>query len=598
MPPNDLRIIPTTRARRRSGGIARPSAARAAAVALGLACLAALPAPLSAQAVLGGGDDATVLRRGRARLRIGGVLETASERFGGRGGLRDQREPLGADASFDSLGVGFLPTFLQPLQDTLRVLTGTPGYVASLGQLRTDVRTDVQTIPFSAEYGVLDRLTVSILVPYVRTRSTVNPIVNPTGTEGTLGFNPATALGGTSASAALQRNGQVAQQLSAAGAELGALATACAAPAPTDPRCTNFPAASATALVRDAAALRSRIAYVYGTGTAGSGRPFVPIAGTAPQRAVEAQVAALAQRFRTFQITSLAATTTPAGATSRLGVGGVQTILTDEGFGIAGDSLRGGLQSGSGDIELAATVQWLDTFHGDERARLAPTGLQLRSAITAGYRFGTGSGDFPFIWFDVPTGTGVDAFLVRSATDIVFGRRLWASAIVRVIQPRPDQPILRIPSTADELFVPAYREAQIDRTLGRELQLELNPRLVLSDNFSLWGHYQMRRKAADENRGTFELPAEGDQPAVTIDASVLDLESEAREQRAGLGVTYSTLAAYTRGKASLPLEVSWLYRRTLAGEGGQVLRAASQQVMVRAYLRLLGDRTRNVTGVR
>lgn len=577
MPINGLRIIP-----------------RAVA-----ALLAVLPALLSAQPVLGGGDDATVLRRGRARIRIGGILETATERYGGRGGPLDQREPLGADASFDTLGVGFLPRFLQPLQDTLRVLTGAPGFVASLGQLRTDIRTDVQTIPLSAEFGVLDRLTLSVLVPYVRTRSTVNPVVNPTGAEGTLGFNPAGDFaGGTGVTTALARNRQATQQLGAAAAELRALSTACAAPTAMDPRCTDFPAAAAAALVSEAAALQSRIGYVYGTGTAGSGRPFVPVAGTAPQRAVEARIADLSRRFGTFQITSLSAGSTPAGATARLGLAGLQTILTNEAFGIVGDSLRGLVRSGSGDIELAATLQWLDTFRGDEQARLSPRGLQLRSAVTAGYRFGTGSGDFPFTWFDVPTGSGVNALLFRSATDVVFGRRFWASAIVRVAQPLADQPFVRVPTTPDEAFVSVFREVPIDRTMGRELQLELNPRVALSDFFSVWGHYQLRSKAADRNRGTFELPADGDQPAMTIDASILDVESEAREQRAGIGVSYSTLAAYTRGKSSLPMEVSWLYRRSLAGSGGQVLRASSQQVMVRTYFRLLGDRTRNVTGVR
>ncbi|MGZ8470005.1 MAG: hypothetical protein ACXW61_10575 [Gemmatirosa sp.] len=561
--------------------------------------LATLPALLPAQPVLGAGDDATVLRRGRARVRLGGILESSSERYGGRGGTRDQREPLGADASFDSLGVNFLPDVLQPLQDTLRLLLGTPGYVASLGQLRTSARVDVQTIPLMAEYGVLDRLTVSLLIPYVRTRSTVNPVINPTGTEGTLGFNPATAFaGGTGTTAAAARNNLASRQLATAAGELRALATACAVTNATDPRCTNFPTANAAALANEAAALQSRIGYVYGTGTAGTGRPFVPIAGTAPQRAVEAQIADLARRFGAFQITSRAATSTPAGATARLGLAGLQTILSDEAFGIAGDSVRGLVRSGSGDIELAATVQWLDTFRGDERARLAPTGLQFRSALTAGYRFGTGSGDFSSFWYDVPTGTGVNAMLLRSATDVVFGRRFWASAIVRVVQPLADRPVVRIPATPDEVFVPAYREAQIERTLGRELQFELNPRVALTDFFSIWGQYQLRSKAADENRGTFELPAEGELPAVTVDASILDVESEAREQRAGLGVSYSTLAAYTRGASSLPLEVSWLYRRSLSGEGGQVLRASSQQVMVRLYLRLLGDRTRNVTGVR
>ena len=58
---------------------------------------------------------------------------------------------------------------------------------------------------------------LSLMIPYVRSRSSVNPVVNPTGTEGTLGFNPASAFaaGGGVATAAA-RNLQSTRQLSPA----------------------------------------------------------------------------------------------------------------------------------------------------------------------------------------------------------------------------------------------------------------------------------------------------------------------------------------------------------------------------------------------
>jgi hypothetical protein len=229
-----------------------PGAARVAAL------LALVPSALAAQSVLGGGDDATVLRRGRARLRLGVLLETATDRLGSPGSARAARQPLGSSASFDTLGLRFLPS-LAPLQDTLRLLTGDAGLTASLGALRTDVRQDVQTLPLTAEYGLLDRVTLSVMVPYVRTRSSVNPVVDPVGGGGNLGFNP--ALVSTESGAALARNATFARQLAGAESELRRVAAACAAPArPTraaraspprrPPRCSprrrRFEGASAT----------------------------------------------------------------------------------------------------------------------------------------------------------------------------------------------------------------------------------------------------------------------------------------------------------------------------------------------------------------
>jgi hypothetical protein len=550
----------------------------------------ALPAAIGAQPVLGGGEDATVLRKGRARIRLGGVFESAAERFDADG----NRLPLGSSASFDTLGARLLPA-LGPLQDTLRLMTGSPALGTSLGQLRTDLRVDVQTIPLVAEYGVFDRLTLSILVPVVRTRSSVNPTVNATGTEGNLGFNPARVSGST---AVLARNNALSTELGVASDSLRALVTRCGAPTPTDPRCTSFPAARAQALLVEAAAFRRRVGYVYGTGASEPGQRFVPIAGTPAQRAVDARVDSLSRAFAAFQIASLRATSTPQAATQRLGIGGLQTILADEDFGVAGDSLRGIVQSGTGDIDLAATFQWLDTFRGDERARLAPSGFQARSSITAGYRLGTGSGDFPFTWYDVPTGTGASALLLRSTTDLVFGRRAWATVAVRAIQPFAVQQELRVPAYAGQVLVPRYRQVTVDRTFGRELQFELTPRYNLSDAFSVLAQYQLRTRAADRNRGQFEIEFADGGPSELVDASVLDVDTEAREQRAGLGVAYSTLAAYARGRSTLPIEVSWLYRQTVAGSGAAVLRATSQQVQVRVYLRILGERTRGIAGVR
>ena len=408
MPNNDLRHLHAI-------GRGRPARALRALAATAAALALLHPTRVLAQPVLGGGDDATVLRRGRARVRILGILESSSERYGSAG----VREPLGAGASYDTLGLRFLPG-LAPVRDTLRALVADQSLALSLGSLTTAVRVNTQTLPLSVEYGLFERVTLSVLVPIVRTQSSVNGVLDPLASGANIGFNPADTLtSATTAAGALARNRLFVRQVTGASTALRALQATCAVPNAADPRCATFTPAQATALLTEAAALQSRIGYVYGTGTFNSGVRFVPVAGSPLQRAVEGRVANLSQRFRSFGVDSLAATTTPLGAQSRLGLGGLQSILSRGEFPFAGDSLRGRRLSGTGDVELAATMQWLDTFHGDERARLAPTGLHLRSSVTAGYRLGTGSGEFPGIWFAVPTGSGASALLLRSATDIV-----------------------------------------------------------------------------------------------------------------------------------------------------------------------------------
>jgi hypothetical protein len=180
----------------------------------------------------------------------------------------------------------------------------------------------------------------------------------------------------------------------------------------------------------------------------------------------------------------------------------------------------------------------------------------------------------------------------------VFGRRAWATVAVRAIQPFAVQQELRVPAYAGQVLVPRYRQVSVDRTLGRELQFELTPRYNLGDTFGVLAQYQLRTRAADRNRGQFTIDFADGGPSELVDASILDDDTEAREQRAGFGVVYSTLAAYSRGRSTLPIEVSWLYRQTVAGSGGTVQRATSQQVQVRVYLRVLGERTRGVAGVR
>jgi hypothetical protein len=77
---------------------------------------------------------------------------------------------------------------------------------------------------------------------------------------------------------------------------------------------------------------------------------------------------------------------------------------------------------------------------------------------------------------------------------------------------------------------------------------------------------------------------------VTLDASVLNQETQWREQRLGFGLSYSTLTSYDRGQARMPYEITWMRTISASGTGGNLPVAAQDLIQLRWYGRLFGRR--------
>jgi hypothetical protein len=150
-----------------------------------------------------------------------------------------------------------------------------------------------------------------------------------------------------------------------------------------------------------------------------------------------------------------------------------------------------------------------------------------------------------------------------------------------------DERVMRIFESPDKPLAAAYRQQTVKRNLGDELDVSLSPRWTLNEYVGLSGYYEYRRKFSDTYMGTFTVSNLLGQPE-RIDASVLGLETEAREHRFGGGVTYSTVAAFERGAARFPLEVTYFHVQTTLGSGGAVPKLTMDQLQVRVYRRLFG----------
>ncbi|HEX6048481.1 MAG TPA: hypothetical protein VFZ21_04410, partial [Gemmatimonadaceae bacterium] len=131
-----------------------------------------------------------------------------------------------------------------------------------------------------------------------------------------------------------------------------------------------------------------------------------------------------------------------------------------------------------------------------------------------------------------------------------------------------------------------FREQEVGRDLGDYVEIEATPRYVYNDYLSLSAQWTYRRKAEDTYTGTFTVEDADGEP-VMLDARVLGVDTELTEQRVGTGLSFSTLRAFDRGRARLPIEVHLFHTQVVSGSGYAPKRFASQ-VQVRYYARMFG----------
>jgi hypothetical protein len=535
--------------------------------------------------VLGPGDDAFVVPRGTVRVGVSTELTRFNERYGGEtsDGTGSTVVPLAADFNIPPLGVAQIPT-LAPAQSALRSLSGIPTFQLSLGQSRITMDASVATTPVTAEIGLTGWLSIGAVVPIVLTRTEVTTQMDPAATSANVGLNPA-----ASSDAARATNAALKAQFDQAAAALTAALAACEAD-PAGPNCEALNASrdQALALIAGANEFATGVAGFYGT-DAGSASPYVPLAASDAQLAVEARLAAFRDQYASFGVVDVITGTGPAPARVGIARGDLQRLLTDAAAGIGADSLYSFDRGSLGDVEVMAKLKLFDTFARGGRPRETATGFNARAAITGVVRFGTGQPDHPNVFVDVATGDGQNDIEVRSALDLGFGRHFWTSLVGRAGFQQADKPEVRIPSTVGEPFPPLYSLQVVDRKLGNYYRLDASPRFMLNDYFAMGGLYSFRKKDRDEYTGTFSLDSAttGVGP-VTLDAATLGLGTEQIEHRIGAGFVYSTLAAVRRSRARLPLEISYSHLQTVSGSGRTQYKFFTDQVQVRVYTRLFG----------
>ena len=543
------------------------------AALVAIASLAISPGGAHAQRALGVGEDATVLPRGAVRVSAQATWSSYNELYGPGG----QLESLGAPLSPDSLGVQQL-AILRPLETSLRELAQQPNANVTLGPVRSDFRARVARSAFLLDFGLTSRIQLTGRLPYEHTISEIVFDANPRGYAShaaNVGPNPALAV----TSGAVAQNRRVVDSLLQAANELSGRLETCTTN-PGDPVCTDR--ARVEALVQDARSFARGLAETYGVGAdTARGSLFVPTVGSTLQSAISSRVASINASFRTF-IPALSVWDTPFPAQVPVTAEQTQELLGDQ-LGIAPIAVVE--RSHIGDVEVGAKLLLIDTYGSLRQAR-ASSGGGLRLAVGGLVRLGTAQVDRPDDLADIGTGDGQTDIEVSGIADVVLTRRFWASAVARYGRQLEDEKILRIPDVPRNPFLAAFREQEVGRDLGDYVELEATPRFVYNDYLSISAQWTYRRKAEDTYTGTFTVE-DPDGESVTLDARALGVGTEQTEQRVGGGLSFSTLRAFDRGRARLPIEVHFLHTQVLSGSGYVPKRFASQ-LQVRYYTRVFG----------
>jgi hypothetical protein len=258
----------------------------------------------------------------------------------------------------------------------------------------------------------------------------------------------------------------------------------------------------------------------------------------------------------------------PNGATLVYGTDGLQELAQDSAFGLNADTLGGAFRAGMGDVDLEARVLLFDRWRASQAARLTGGQSGVRVLASAGWRFGTASSAQANEPFALATGEGVSALLLRATADAVWGKWAWVSVTARSTMPRPDQAVVRLPGANDlDLFFASAPQAA-ERNLGRRFDLEIAPRVNLGEKLGLSATWARRTMGGD----TY----------VTADGTEFRTPSGSA-QFGAIGITYSTLAPFMRGKSRRAVEILFAHEVALNASGVVVPSLVRDRLELRVY---------------
>jgi hypothetical protein len=497
-----------------------------------------------------GAQELPFLSPGQLRLDFAPRFWSWNSRFGLRvedGKTIEEVESLGSDLTADPLGREVMP-HLQGLETHLEEALGASGFRARLGVSRAEVDQARLVFPFRAELGITDWLTLGATVPFIRPRTEITFALDADSSSANVGLSPQ-----------LTQTGSVSQFLSAFQQAIDEARTS----SPDDP------------VLGEAQGYLDALSAAYGVGT------VFPMAGSPAGLGLQARLDSLGGA-----LDELGATTVPSSVPL------AQNYLDEESFRsllASSTMLAFPLEDFTtpwtlGDVEISAALRLLrGGFEPDSAGDLPTVRYQLGAGLLL--RLGTGSEDDPDRFLDLRTGDGQRDLEASVFGLLQLGDRLGAWGRVRYGIQQEGERLQRI-ATHTQALPSRARLAPLLWTPGNYLELELNPRLQLTEAMAVGFRYHLWSKGRD----SYEI-----QPGAPEDllpgyppTDLLEEETEQTLHEAGVSVVYSTLEAHRRGEASLPAHIRFTFFHPLAGSGGRTPRGGRMEAGLSLYRGLWG----------
>ncbi|GEM_PF-1878132 len=393
----------------------------------------------------------------------------------------DGVEPVGGAFLRPSLGPGLLPEFAVA-EARFRELARAPSdWQLSLGRVRGHMSAAEQHLPIQVAYGVLDRLTLGVTVPFVRRRS--NSSLRLSGEGATVGESPWTAnRGGVDEFLAGARSALM--ELESRLGELCAPGGSSNGDAENGPSCQD-----GQRLLGDARRFMLDLEAAY------EEELVFPLRGTSGGDALSGRWTTFREGFSAWDVDGpegipLATAPFPDAQFYQRFVDPVWGEDTGEAFprAVSGEDML------LGDVEAHAVVGLLDRPIAGNRVR-------LRSSAVVSVRFPTGEPDSLQLVAPLDPSRGTGGVGGKLVTDLISDRRYGLLTVVEAWTFQEEETVVLAPDPNRVFGTLGVDRLPVRWTPGTVVRVAVKPRVHITPGLSLGlGYRYFRRGAATYER--------------------------------------------------------------------------------------------------
>ena len=460
--------------------------------------------------------------------------------------------PLGQSLSFPTIGTAELPE-LQPTAERFGALAGqsqTPSL--RLGGTAARFSADERVLPLQLSYGVLDRLTLGVTVPFIRKRLETLLRLTPDGAD--VGQNPAVTA-----------SGLVSTFLGDANTTLTTVQTS------VDDTCMQL-GEQDTSCLQGRALVSETESFLSDLDAAYQAESFFPLEGSELGSGISTRWAGLASQFVDWGAVG------PEGlplASAPLDQATFESTVVNPAWPGSGFPLETpDVALGLGDVELNAALGLLqpDPVESGER----PQGIQASVVVVGTIRFATGSPDSLRTVSPSDPPRGVSGLSVGAVSDVLFPGRFAVLGILEGGTHGSTEMTLLAPDPA-RVFSPGFTRADVIWQPGSYFRASVTPRFRLASGLSIGTGWWFLRRRAD----SFESVETGSMDEVP---SLPPQGESYTQQRLAVELRYSTMNQPLSGEVSFPFEFLLRGSRSVSGNEGAPVQSRAE-AMIRFRLR-------------